>query len=286
MLVAREVKGGLVLLMAVLAYVVGYGWAVMLSVQILLHGYGPPEGSGSGSGSSSDGVLFAGEATLLAVALLLAGGAAWSLGRRPALLEWLIGRRHRVPGRGLLVAGVLLLLDLAGFWLFVWINPSQPAQDPATHALWYDIARGIWLGAIGEEFVVLALPVMVVRWLAPQLLQRARPAAGLVALLVIARIAYHLYQGAWAWSHLPWAVGAVLLYLWTGRVWPQILAHAFYDTTLALSDHHEISQPAEMVLLHGVATVVVILGLVMMARGRRRPAISARPAGAELTPMS
>lgn len=127
---------------------------------------------------------------------------------------------------------------------------------------------------------------MVVRRLAPQLLQRARPAAGFVALLVIARIAYHLYQGAWAWSHLPWAVGAVLLYLWTGRVWPQILAHAFYDTTLALSDHHEISQPAEMVLLHGVATVLVILGLVMMARGRRRPAISARPAGTELTPMS
>ncbi len=44
MLVAREVKSGLVLLMAVLAYVVGYGWGVMLSVQILLHGYGSPEG--------------------------------------------------------------------------------------------------------------------------------------------------------------------------------------------------------------------------------------------------
>lgn len=82
-----------------------------------------------------------------------------------------------------------------------------------------------------------------------------------------------MYQGSWAWSHLPWAVGAVLLYLWTGRVWPQILAHAFYDMILTLTDHHEISQLAEIMLLHGVTLASLASGSVItLARRRRRRA--------------
>lgn len=265
MRMSAATKNWLAPLLTVLAYMVGYGWAVLLSVLILAQGYDPP--GASSSSSMSDPASFMAEATFIVLGLLLAAGATWSLGRG-AFREWFIGRQPCTPGRGLLVAGLVLGLDLAGFWLFAWINPPQPAQDPTAHALWYDIGAGLLPGAIGEEFIVLALPIVVVRRMAPQLLDDRRPAAAFVLMLVAGRVAYHLYQGAWAWSHLPWAAGAVLLYLWTGRVWPQILAHAFYDTALALYDHHEISQSTEMALLHGVAVGLVLLGTLRLARGR------------------
>lgn len=255
------------LLLAAISHLVAYGWAALLSVVILFEGYG----SVQTSGSMSDSGAFVAEATLIVVGLLVAAAAIGLLGRS-ALREWFVGRRPRRRGRGPLVAGLLLVSDLAGFWLFVWINPPQPLQDPTAHTLWYDIARGLLSGAIGEELIVLALPVVIARRFAPHLLDRTRSAAVFVAVLVVLRIGYHLYQGAWAWSHVPWAVVAVLLYLWSGRVWPQIVAHAFYDTTLALNDHHVLSQLPELVLLHAVAVALVALGTVMLFRGRHKKA--------------
>ncbi|KNX35862.1 hypothetical protein VV01_21535 [Luteipulveratus halotolerans] len=257
----------LALLLTPTAYAVSYGLGVLASVVILRDGYG----AGTSASTMADGPLLLSECVLIGLGLLLAGCAAGALGRS-ALREWAVGRRPRRPGAGALAAGLVTVANLVGFWLFAWINPPEPPQDPATHALWYDLIRPMVSGALGEELIVLALPVIVIRRTAPRFLQRPRSLVLVLGALVLMRLAYHLYQGVWAGSHLPWAVAAVLLYRWTGRVWPQIAAHAFWDTGVALRDHEVLTHAQEMCLfsVFGAATVMIGAGVCLHDRRRRQ----------------
>lgn len=265
----------IVLMLVIFAYLVGYGPGVVTSVVVLITG----DQSAVDTQSMSGAAAFAIESGLIGIGLLL-GAAATRLISSAALREWLSGQPPRRPGRGMLIAGLVLGSHLAGYWLYVWLfHPRPPAHDPATPALWLDAAQSTVAGAIGEEFIVLALPIVVARWLAPRLLRPGRPAVMFVAVLVIGRMAYHLYQGAAAWSHLPWAVVAILLYMRWGRVWPQILAHAFYDLTLVLAQHHRISQLSEMLLHNGAVVLLISAGALVTLRTRApaRNSMESRP---------
>lgn len=93
--------------------------------------------------------------------------------------------------------------------------------------------------AFVEEVCALAVPIWLVytaagaRHLRPAVRRRMLWVVG--TMLVAIRVAYHLYQGPSAFAHLPWAVGTVVLYLWTGRLAPIIITHFTTDIAIDLS---------------------------------------------------
>ena len=229
--------------LAVLAIASTYGFLAVYSVDLLLHGY--PHGS---SQVSSDASQFVVSVIWLCFGLFLALIACVTLsprGQRGLVRTWLAGFKPPRPGRGLVVVSAALAADGLGYWLYAaadaWRRLPSPEPDPVTRSLVYDAAYGVVWGGIGEELLVLALPVVVARAIWPSA-SRMWVGLGMVSLVAL-RLSYHAYQGYGAWSHLPWAVAAIALYLWSGRVWPQIIAHGLYDVAVSLLDHGAISAP-------------------------------------------
>lgn len=152
------------------------------------------------------------------------------------------------------------------------VPPSQAALEH-DGPLGYQLVRGV-TAAVGEEFIVLALPVVLVRYTTPHLLTRRAGVVAVVIGLVILRMAYHLYYEQSALMLVPWAVVTALLYLRIGRVWPLIIAHAAYNTLLAFNDHDLLAHPATLTIL-GVVAVGALLRVTTTwkahrGRGRNR----------------
>ena len=276
---ARKAVGGV---LAVLAIGSTYGFLAVYSFDLLLHGY--PHGS---SPVSSDASQFVIGVVWLSFGLFLAWLACVTLSPRGQMglaRTWLGGFKLPRPGRGLLVFSAALAADGLGYWLYVavdaWRHLPSPEADPVAHSLVYDAAYGVVWGGIGEELLVLALPVVVARALWPSA-SRMWVGLGMFALVAL-RLSYHAYQGYGAWSHLPWAVAAIALYLWSGRVWPQIIAHGVYDVAVSLLDHEVISAPVFWV---GMLAIIVAGTWAGFARLERDDSVKLRDILRRLAPL-
>lgn len=134
------------------------------------------------------------------------------------------------------------------------------------------LIRSVMAGVF-EETLVLATPLLIVAVLA----RRANPVPPLliVAVLVAARMGYHLYYGWGALQLLPWAIAMVFVYWRFRATWPLIVAHIVYDVAVAAAqDWHLFPIDVFVYTLTGVGVALVIVG----ALGRRRTTAPRRAA--------
>lgn len=249
-------------LLGLAAYVCAYGLAIIKSIDVLLHGYGSTTVSHASQRDDVRTPVLA--SCLLVVALTLASMAVRLVGAPQC--EWLIGTTPARRGRGIFTVGALMLSSVAGVYLVADAGAAVGPTNPVHHALWFDLVFAVTQGALGEELLVLALPLVLIRHAAPHVLERRSSIARVVAVGVALRLAYHLYQGVWSLSHILWAAAAIVLYLWSGRVWPQIIAHALYDVVAVLWNHDAIGGGVQWLALIAFPLVLVILGAVVIAR--------------------
>lgn len=234
--------------MGALAIVFAFGPGIATSIWLL---FSEPAASTVSDplGSLITGLWF------LSAGLVFAFGATRALAGGDVTREWLRGRPDAQPGSGLLSAGGALLALLIGYALFVALSPELRTQS-ADGPLWFELTWRVLVAGLGEELLVLALPVVLLRHSAPRWL--ARHGTLVIVLLVALRMSYHVHYGVWALSLLPWAATAAWLYLRFGRVWPLIFQHAGYDIVLALRDAGTISQATQNTLF--VASTVMLVG--------------------------
>ncbi|MGP5132021.1 CPBP family glutamic-type intramembrane protease [Brachybacterium tyrofermentans] len=140
--------------------------------------------------------------------------------------------------------------------------PHNPIPDWPTALLRVVDAA---LGGAAEEFALLAVPVLALR------------AAGvrwrwIYGLTVVLRISFHIYYGLpFTLLMALWALGLVLLYQFTGRIWGLFVAHALHNALAAISvaTSQIIGDAAgELVLIVvSVATIAICLfALVQLVR--------------------
>lgn len=236
--------------MGSLAIVFAFGPGIATSIWLLLSEPGA-SASNDPLGSLITGLWF------LSAGLVFAYGATRTLAggnATDATREWLRGRPDPQPGSGMLSAGGALLALLIGYVLFVALSPELRTQS-ADGPLWFELTWGALVAGLGEELLVLALPVVLLRHSAPRWLDRHGTLV--IVLLVALRMSYHVHYGVWALSLLPWAAAAAWLYLRFGRVWPLIFQHAGYDIVLALHDAGIISRATQNTLF--IASTVLLL---------------------------
>lgn len=243
--------------MGVLAITFAFGPGIAKSIWLLLSEPGK-SASNDPAESLLTGLFF------LTGGLFLAYGATEILGGRNVTREWLRGRPNAQPGSGLLSAGGALLALLFGYLLFFVLSPEQRAQS-ANGPLWFELPWRVLVAGLGEEMLVLALPVVLLRHAAPRWL--ADHGTMVIALLVVLRLSYHVHYGVWVLSLAPWAVTAAWLYLRFGQVWPLVFQHAGYDIVLALRAAGFISPAAQNTLLF-VSAVLLIGGGWWLARSK------------------
>lgn len=249
--------------MAIAAVVIPYGSAAIYSFDALAS---TSSTAGNTSGASLAATVE--QLVLLALGLLLGLVSMFLLGAGRTR-EWLLGRRNPAPGAWCLSAGLALTALMGGYGLMLatGIPASSPSTDAST-APAIEITRGVVLGGLGEELLVVALPVIIARAVAPTLMTRPWAVALLLAVLVIVRMSFHVHYGAWVLSLLPWAITAAVVYVAFGQVWPLILQHAGYNLVLDLEDIGLLSQPAMLTMLVGSALALTALGATLAVRGR------------------
>lgn len=253
--------------MTIAAVVIPYGSAAIFSFDALAS---TSSTAGNTSGTSLAATVV--QLVLLALGLLLGLVSVFLLGEGRTR-EWLAGRRGPAPGSWCLSAGLALTALMVGYYLMLatGIPASSPSTDAST-APAVEITRGVVLGGLGEELLVVALPVIVARAVAPTLMTRPWAVALLLAVLVIVRMSYHVHYGAWVLSLLPWAITAAVVYLAFGQVWPLILQHAGYNVVLDLEDVGLLSQAGMLILLTGGGLALTALGVARARRATDTPA--------------
>ncbi|MEK4243660.1 CPBP family glutamic-type intramembrane protease [Janibacter sp. FSL W8-0316] len=254
---------------AVLAYLGAFGLGVYVSVTALFN----TVSSNAGSSPADELVL---HGFLTGLGLLFGYYATASLGHGWTV-EWLRGRRPNASGSGLLTAGAALGALLLGYWAigpFVPETYTRVSEADGNLAL---AALDAFIGAaVAEEFIVLALPVVLLRAIAPNTL-RGAPLLLVLGLLVCLRMAYHLYYGWAALTLLPWALVVSVVYLRWGQIWPLVIEHTIYNTSLAAIRADLISRDIALALLALGAGACMAVGLALRTHQLR---ISPHDAGA------
>lgn len=189
--------------------------------------------------------------------------------------DWLLsGARSKGPGNSLIIVGVTsTMMALGPFALMLLLQvvdiPDTGISDSAD-PVWYDILKTGVLAPVSEELLVVALPLMILRREAPRWL-KGRRLVVVVTVLVAARMAYHLYQGVYSLTHLPWALATVLLYITYRAVWPIIIAHAGYNSALILHDHGQLTEQGLYIAMLLAPVVIIAAGMVRRHRAARHP---------------
>lgn len=251
--------------LTVAAVAVSYGSATIFSINSLLAG---PTTETTAPDQLLVATLF--QLALLGLGLLLGAGA-MALAGHGRLREWLAGRPGTTPGSWSLTSGVALAALMAGYGLMLATRVPAPPNPDASDSPVVAITRGIILGGLGEELLVVALPIVTARALAPRVMTRPDAQILLIAVVTAMRMSYHLHYGPWALALLPWALLTAVVYLRLGQVWPLILAHAAYNVTLAMIDLDLLSQAAALTLIVGSALALIAFGA---ARARTKAATS------------
>lgn len=148
--------------------------------------------------------------------------------REGVVMPW-VGDRTAPAGTGLVTLGAVWVSLLLGYLAVDAIQ--QLGVWPPTTNTWpaMDVVDGLKLGVIaatGEEPLVLILPVLVWQHLRGRRTDRA--AIVFLALLVAARMLYHLYYGPGAVAMLPWAITVVVLFWRWRQSWALLLGHWSY----------------------------------------------------------
>jgi hypothetical protein len=176
------------------------------------------------------------------------------LGVRP---RW---ARHRPVGASqVVIIAVLYFAAILVAGLIVRIPQSHNPWTELAHV--GNVGVGLQLvdafisGGLLEEVVVVAFTVRI--------LQQGRIHwTWIVVASVGMRVAFHVYYGAAAigWAGI-WATGAVLLYLWTGRLTALIAAHTIVDiiATLSLAGHLGVIAPVVGLAMFGAAIFVLAM---------------------------
>lgn len=192
---------------------------------------------------------------------------AWPRARRTgqALQPWVLGDGDPAVRHAATSAGAFLLAVTPGLVIATLLMLPASAQiQRASYPLWLD-AVGAVLAGVGEELIVLSLPMLLgIRFFGQPRITRPWMLYGM--LLVAGRMAYHLYYGWWALALLPWAIAMPFIYARWRLVWPLILAHTVYDMGSVATGAGWISGLGRVVL----AAVLGVL-LVASARGGRGP---------------
>lgn len=253
--------------LAALAYLATFGLGIYISVVMLVK-----DVTSNANSSPVDELIF--HVFLTGLGLLLGYSATQTLGRT-WVLEWVRGRRPRTPGSGILSAGAALSALLLGYWTIgPFLSNSYTRVSEADGALAIAAVDAFVGAGVAEEFIVLALPVVLLRGIAPSMLQ-GRHFALILGVLVCLRMAYHLYYGWFALTLLPWALVVSLVYLRWGQVWPLVIEHTVYNTALATIRAELLSREAALTLLSVVAGSCLITGSLLMSHHRK----TAQPAG-------
>lgn len=253
--------------LAALAYLATFGLGIYISVVMLVK-----DVTSNANSSPVDELIF--HVFLTGLGLLLGYSATQTLGKT-WVLEWALGRRPRTPGSGLLSAGAALSALLLGYWTIgPFLSNTYTRVSEADGALAIAAVDAFVGAGVAEEFIVLALPVVLLRGIAPSML-RGRHFALILGALVCLRMAYHLYYGWFALTLLPCALVVSLVYLRWGQVWPLVIEHTLYNTALATIRAELLSREAALTLLSVVAGSCLITGSLLMSHHRK----TAQPAG-------
>lgn len=243
-----------------LAYLASFGPGVYVSIVVLLNDVA------SDAASSPVDELIS-RVFLVGVGLILGYGATQCLGRSWTR-EWLRGRRSSTPGSGILSAGAALGALMLGYWAIgPFVSPTYTHSREADGSMAIATVKAFIGAGVAEEFIVLALPVVLLRAAAPNAL-RGRWLALTLGVLVSLRMAFHLYYGWWALTLLPWAVVASAAYLRWGRVWPLVFQHTAYNMALAAIRADLVDREATLATLSLTAGFCVILGWLLISRHR------------------
>jgi hypothetical protein len=135
-------------------------------------------------------------------------------------------------------------------------NPWDRELTPGSHP-WFivDQVLSSARAAVGEELVVLAVPVL--------LLRAARvPTRWIVVAVLALRLSFHLYYGWFSLHVLLWAALFAGLYMVRGWLWPQVIAHFLLDVINGALGPQQVQWPwqAAWTLALGVP-VVFLLGV-------------------------
>lgn len=147
--------------------------------------------------------------------------------------------QRQVTTLGAYILGALLLGLVAetGFSLVAdhwpWLAAHQGGTytDAPAAPWWYRLTHATYGGS--EELVALALAYRGLEYLrAPRGRVLAYTGVG-TALLVAARVGYHLYYGVAALALIPWAYLTVVIYRRTRLLTPIVVGHVGYDLLVA-----------------------------------------------------
>lgn len=211
--------------MAVVAYLTGYGLAAYVAIST----FSTSTGSSDITGTHAWFVESALTLLTAFAGVVIANGATETLGKA-AQREWWWGRRASRPGANALSVAVFFGSVVIGAVLVQLLHSAGgPALASGSQGPWTYVTLTALGAGVGEELVVVALPVVLVRFCWPGRRWSTGAAVGFVALLACLRLAYHLYYGPSTLTLVLWAVAVPIVYLKVGKVWPLILCHLAYD---------------------------------------------------------
>lgn len=209
-----------------------------------------------------------GAATLIG-SLAQAAAIAWLallLARGRGLTAESFGIKGRLDPRARRTAIGVFWAAFIGLWVAAVVAGllETGLNVPIPHPSRLDIATS----AVAATYAAVVEEVVVVGTLVSALQAARRPMSEIIALGVVARLAYHAYYGLLALSMIVWALVFLFLYAWTRQLLPLIFAHAGYDFMVMSRS------PAATLVIMGAAiivTVMLLLGIGMDDGGRSLP---------------
>lgn len=161
-----------------------------------------------------------------------------------------------------------------------WAVAVQPGSAGQRWMALDAIAVGVF-AAITEEIVVVAIPVM--------LLLRANVRLGplVIAVLLAARVSYHVYYGWAGLAVVGWAGVFLWIYIDRGTLWPLFAAHLGFDAVQGLGSTRDFATTGAAVASVLVAGMVGYLFVEMFAhQHRQRRAFTAWATAARIDELS
>lgn len=184
------------------------------------------------------------------------------LGLHPTPKTW-----RRSPAAVLIYIGLLAAAINATTWVLdhcgVHGSGLGAGLHPGPGVLPVEVVHSAIAG-LAEEPVLLALLIGLAR--------RTRwPWPVTVAVMIVLRIAFHVYYGWDCLFVVPWMLGAYLLYRWCALLWPFVIAHGAFDTLQALQTYgSQGTARIAQALLSTLSVLGVGLALVIIMPAARR----------------
>jgi hypothetical protein len=221
---------------------------------------------------SGDGAPRSGETKIVVVTLAMVALCKWVSGRSWAELGFRRAAAGRIAGGtlgvGVIYFAILYTSDMVSSWgLVVAGVAGREYPGSLSHASTDFVINMAQFASAGpkEELLCVAVPFALAN-------ARRWPAWATLLLMLIVRLAFHLYYGWTSTFVLLWVPATYVLYRAARSIWPLVIAHSLYDLAIGvLARYHGRSHE----LLAGIRQFAVYLGIALIAvsidRYRRRP---------------